>query len=153
MVYKQDEDRAKAEGPSSEELERLERLKAELLSANSSQTSGSPVGSISSSSIGCTSGGTRKKGQSPRGSKERRRSAGDEQGMMSQLNMLVRTRTDSGKQLSDLVRSVFSNTVQSSLMTCISSVSHRWSYKCCYILYFALLHYAMCSYILLLVSR
>ncbi|PNE09436.1 hypothetical protein B7P43_G00138, partial [Cryptotermes secundus] len=102
VVKPQDEDRAKAEGPSSEELERLERLKAELLSANSSQASGSPVGSISSSSIGRTSGGTRKKGLSPRGSKERRRSAGDEQGMMSQLNMLVRTRTDSGKQLSDL---------------------------------------------------
>ncbi|PSN30230.1 WD repeat-containing protein 44, partial [Blattella germanica] len=82
-----DEDRAKAEGPSSEELERLERLKAELLSAHSSQVSGSPVGSISSNSIGRTTGGTRKKGMSPRGSKERRRSAGDEQGMMSQLNI------------------------------------------------------------------
>jgi hypothetical protein len=104
MFYKQDEDRAKAEGPSSEELERLERLKAELLSANSSQASGSPAGSISSNSIGRSSGGIRKKGLSPRGSKERRRSAGDEQGMMSQLNMFVRTRTDSGKQLSDLVR-------------------------------------------------
>lgn len=124
MVYKQDEDLAKAEGPSSEELERLERLKAELLSANSSQASGSPVGSISNSSIGRTSGGTRKKGLSPRGSRERRRSAGDEQGMMSQLNMLVRTRTDSGKQLSDLVRSVFCTTIQSSLVTCILPVSH-----------------------------
>jgi hypothetical protein len=102
VVKPQDEDRAKAEGPSSEELKRLDRLKAELLSANSSQTSGSPVGSISSNSIGRTNGGTRKKGLSPRGSKERRRSAGDEQGMMSQLNMFVRTRTDSGKQLSDL---------------------------------------------------
>jgi len=102
VVKPQDEDRAKAEGPSSEELERLDRLKAELLSANSSQTSGSPVGSISSNSIGRTNGGTRKKGLSPRGSKERRRSAGDEQGIMSQLNMFVRTRTDSGKQLSDL---------------------------------------------------
>jgi len=111
----QDEDRAKAEGPSSEELKRLDRLKAELLSANSSQTSGSPVGSISSNSIGRTNGGTRKKGLSPRGSKERRRSAGDEQGMMSQLNMFVRTRTDSGKQLSDLVRSLFHST-----LTCLS---------------------------------
>lgn len=36
--------------------------------------------------------------------KERRRSAGDELGLMAQqLNMFVRTRTDSGKQLSDLV--------------------------------------------------
>ncbi|GFG30888.1 hypothetical protein Cfor_07452 [Coptotermes formosanus] len=102
VVKPQDEDRAKAEGPSSEELERLDRLKAELLSANSSQASGSSVGSISSNSIGRTNGGSRKKGPSPRGSKERRRSAGDEHGMMSQLNMFVRTRTDSGKQLSDL---------------------------------------------------
>lgn len=124
MVCKQDEDRAKAEGPSSEELERLERLKAELLSANSTQASGSPLGSISSSTTGRISGGTHKKGLSPRGSKERRRSAGDEQGMMSQLNMLVRTRTDSGKQLSDLVRSVFSSTVQSSLIACVSPVPH-----------------------------
>lgn len=44
----------------------------------------------------------RKIGLSPRNSKERRRSAGDEQGIISQLNMFVRTRTDSGKQLSDL---------------------------------------------------
>ncbi|KAL0275096.1 UNVERIFIED_CONTAM: hypothetical protein PYX00_003062 [Menopon gallinae] len=44
----------------------------------------------------------RKLGLSPKNSKERRRSAGDEQGVISQLNMLVRTRTDSGKQLSDL---------------------------------------------------
>ena len=35
--------------------------------------------------------------------KERRRSAGDEQGLMTQLNMFVRTRTDSGKQLTDMV--------------------------------------------------
>jgi hypothetical protein len=104
MFHKQDEDRAKAEGPSSEELDRLERLKADLLRANSSQTSGSPVGSISSNSTGYSSGGIRKKGLSPRGSKERRRSAGDEQGMMAQLNMFVRTRTDSGKQLSDMVK-------------------------------------------------
>lgn len=46
---------------------------------------------------------SRKLGLSPKNSKERRRSAGDEQGVISQLNMLVRTRTDSGKQLSDLV--------------------------------------------------
>jgi hypothetical protein len=74
------------------------------------------VGSISSNSIGRTNGGSRKKGPSPRGSKERRRSAGDEHGMMSQLNMFVRTRTDSGKQLSDLVRSVVCNT-----FTCLSN--------------------------------
>ncbi|XP_046671970.1 WD repeat-containing protein 44 [Homalodisca vitripennis] len=38
---------------------------------------------------------------SPRNTRERRRSAGDEQGLAHQLNMFVRTRTDSGKQLSD----------------------------------------------------
>lgn len=37
------------------------------------------------------------------GVRERRRSAGDEQGLAQQLNMFVRTRTDSGKQLSDAV--------------------------------------------------
>lgn len=46
---------------------------------------------------------SKKNSVSPKNSKERRRSAGDEQGFMSQLNMFVRTRTDSGKQLSDLV--------------------------------------------------
>lgn len=42
-------------------------------------------------------------GLSPRNCRERRRSAGDEQGLAQQLNMFVRTRTDSGKQLTDLV--------------------------------------------------
>lgn len=46
---------------------------------------------------------SKKNSTSPKNSKERRRSAGDEQGFISQLNMFVRTRTDSGKQLSDLV--------------------------------------------------
>ncbi|XP_026686590.1 WD repeat-containing protein 44-like [Diaphorina citri] len=42
-------------------------------------------------------------GLSPRPSKERRRSAGDETGLLQQsLNMFVRTRTDSGKPLSDM---------------------------------------------------
>ncbi|KAK6617035.1 hypothetical protein RUM44_005392 [Polyplax serrata] len=45
---------------------------------------------------------SKKTNVSPKNSKERRRSAGDEQGFISQLNMFVRTRTDSGKQLSDL---------------------------------------------------
>ncbi|XP_066993067.2 WD repeat-containing protein 44 isoform X2 [Anabrus simplex] len=97
-----DEDRSKAEGPSVEELERIERLKTELFSTTSSQASSSPMGSISSNSIGRGGSVSRKTGLSPRGSKERRRSAGDEHGMMSQLNMFVRTRTDSGKQLTDL---------------------------------------------------
>ncbi|GLH13600.1 Protein will die slowly [Gryllus bimaculatus] len=104
VVKPQDEDRAKAEGPSEEELVRLEKLKAELLSSEPRKPSvtGSPMSSMSSNSIGRNITAAHKLGISPRGSKERRRSAGDEQGMMSQLNMLVRTRTDSGKQLSDL---------------------------------------------------
>jgi len=93
----------KAEGPSTEELERVERMKAELLS-RSSEKSSSPLGSASSNSIGRYSLGPHKlSGMSPQGSKERRKSAGD-QDMVKQLNMFVRTRTDSGKRLTDMVR-------------------------------------------------
>jgi len=92
----------KAEGPSTEELERVERMKAELLS-RSSEKSSSPLGSASSNSIGRYSLGLHKlSGMSPQGSKERRKSAGD-QDMVKQLNMFVRTRTDSGKRLTDMV--------------------------------------------------
>lgn len=62
----------------------------------------STLGSLSSNSIGRDGGDGSRHSLSPRGSKERRRSAGDEQGMLAQLNMFVRTRTDSGKQLSDM---------------------------------------------------
>nr|CAD7406301.1 unnamed protein product [Timema poppensis] len=92
-----DEDQAKAEGPSQEELERVERLKAQLLSLRSSR---SPIGSVGTNSAGrCVP----QLGPVPRNSRERRRSAGDEMGIIPQLNMFVRTRTDSGKPLSDLV--------------------------------------------------
>ncbi|XP_076546865.1 WD repeat-containing protein 44 isoform X3 [Osmia lignaria lignaria] len=97
-----DEDKSKAEGPSTEELERLERMKAELMSIKSSDKSSSPLGSMSSNSIGRYSLGPHKlSGLSPQGSKERRKSAGD-QDMVKQLNMFVRTRTDSGKRLTDM---------------------------------------------------
>jgi len=93
----------KAEGPSTEELERVERMKAELLSRTSEKSSSSPLGSASSNSIGRYSIGPYKlSGMSPQGSKERRKSAGD-QDMVKQLNMFVRTRTDSGKRLTDMV--------------------------------------------------
>lgn len=93
----------KAEGPSTEELERVERMKAELL-GRSSEKSSSPLGSASSNSIGRYSLGPHKlSGMSPQGSKERRKSAGD-QDIVKQLNMFVRTRTDSGKRLTDMVR-------------------------------------------------
>ncbi|KAL0107612.1 hypothetical protein PUN28_014722 [Cardiocondyla obscurior] len=101
VVKPQDEDKLKAEGPSTEELERVERMKAELLS-RSSEKSSSPLGSASSNSIGRFSLGHHKlSGVSPQGSKERRKSAGD-QDMVKQLNMFVRTRTDSGKRLTDM---------------------------------------------------
>ncbi|KAJ1529621.1 hypothetical protein ONE63_006388 [Megalurothrips usitatus] len=162
VVKPQDEDRARADGPPPEELD---RVKTERMSSRSSQASNSPRGSVGSnsigrkpsilaggsndgpavsvvhpvgsgtasstsstsmrdfSSVGTGSGGKRgrstlgslssnsigresgegsRQSLSPRGSKERRRSAGDEQGMLAQLNMFVRTRTDSGKQLSDM---------------------------------------------------
>ncbi|XP_063243770.1 WD repeat-containing protein 44 [Bacillus rossius redtenbacheri] len=95
VVKPQDEEKAKAEGPSAEELARLERLKAELMSVQSSRAS-------SSASVGRGGSGGRRQDSGPRGSRERRRSAGDEQAVMSQLNMFVRTRTDSGKPLTDL---------------------------------------------------
>lgn len=79
-------------------------MKAELLSIRSSEkSSSSPLGSVSSNSIGRYSLGPHKfSGMSPQGSKERRKSAGD-QDMVKQLNMFVRTRTDSGKRLTDMV--------------------------------------------------
>lgn len=84
-------------------MERIERMKAELLSVRSSDKSSSPMGSISSNSIGRYSLGPHKlPGLSPQGSRERRKSAGD-QDMVKQLNMFVRTRTDSGKRLTDMV--------------------------------------------------
>ncbi|XP_070170582.1 WD repeat-containing protein 44 isoform X2 [Polyergus mexicanus] len=101
VVKPQDEDKLKAEGPSSEELERVARMKAELLSRTSDKSS-SPLGSVSSNSIGRYSlGPHRLSSMSPQISRERRKSAGD-QDMVKQLNMFVRTRTDSGKRLTDM---------------------------------------------------
>lgn len=104
MVKPQDEDRSKAEGPTTEEVDRIEKLKSELLNSNSKTTGSSHRGSTSGNSIGRSSLGPHHrniKSGHTRGSKERRRSAGDES-MIKQLNMFVRTRTDSGKKLSDL---------------------------------------------------
>ncbi|OXU22367.1 hypothetical protein TSAR_012017 [Trichomalopsis sarcophagae] len=98
----QDEDKAKAEGPSSEELERLAKLKAELMSAKTGDKSSNALGSIVNNSIGRHSLGPHKiTGLNPHGSRERRKSAGD-QDLVKQLNMFVRTRTDSGKRLTDM---------------------------------------------------
>lgn len=99
----QDEDKAKAEGPSSEELERLAKLKAELMSAKTGDKTCSALGSIANNSIGRHSLGPHKiTGLNPHGTRERRKSAGD-QDLVKQLNMFVRTRTDSGKRLTDMV--------------------------------------------------
>ncbi|OAD59970.1 WD repeat-containing protein 44 [Eufriesea mexicana] len=85
VVKPQDEDKSKAEGPSTEELERVEKMKAELMSVRSSDKSSSPLGSMSNNSIGRYSLGPHKlPGLSPQGSKERRKSA------------------DSGKRLTDM---------------------------------------------------
>lgn len=59
---------------------------------------------MSSHSVGGTRAGLGLRfGVSPHRSKERRKSTGDEKQLPHQLNMFVRTRTDSGKQLSDMV--------------------------------------------------
>lgn len=105
VVKPQDEDKAKAEGPSDLEMQRIERLKAELLTTNKekSQAIVRRV-SASSNSVGRGSLGphrSMKSSSGQKGSKERRRSAGDES-LVKQLNMFVRTRTDSGKKLTDM---------------------------------------------------
>lgn len=109
VVKPQDEDKSKAEGPSSEEDKRLEQLKSGLFNRRtetppnvSRNSSTYPLGSMSSNSVAGRGGTYTHLGLSPRSSRERRRSAGDEQGLAQQLNMFVRTRTDSGKQLTDL---------------------------------------------------
>lgn len=81
-------------------------MKAEILNLRSSDKSSNPYGSISSNSIGRYSlGPQRIPGMIPHGSRERRKSAGD-QDMVKQLNMFVRTRTDSGKRLTDMVSKI-----------------------------------------------
>ncbi|XKL69385.1 hypothetical protein PGB90_007154 [Kerria lacca] len=62
-----------------------------------------PLSSVSSHSVGGTRAGLGLRfGISPQRHKERRKSTGDEKQIPHQLNMFVRTRTDSGKQLSDM---------------------------------------------------
>lgn len=63
-----------------------------------------PLSSVSSHSVGGTRAGLGLRfGVSPQRNKERRKSTGDEKQLPHQLNMFVRTRTESGKQLSDMV--------------------------------------------------
>lgn len=63
-----------------------------------------PLSSVSSHSVGGTRAGLGLRfGVSPQRNKERRKSTGDEKQLPPTLNMFVRTRTDSGKQLTDMV--------------------------------------------------
>lgn len=63
-----------------------------------------PLSSVSSHSVGGARAGLGLRfGVSPHRDNERRKSTGDEKQIPHQLNMFVRTRTDSGKQLSDMV--------------------------------------------------
>lgn len=97
VVKPQDEAANKAEGPSREELERIEKIRAEIFSNNN-------VDRMSLSGTGTNSlgNGMRYSHNMAKAllSKERRKSAGDED-VLKQLNVFVRTRTDSGKKLTD----------------------------------------------------
>ncbi|XP_055589778.1 WD repeat-containing protein 44 isoform X2 [Uranotaenia lowii] len=88
----------KAEGPSREEIERVERIRQEIM-GNTASTRASLAGT-GTNSLGS---GTRYSSSLAKHihQKERRKSAGDED-MFKQLNMYVKTRTDSGKQLTDM---------------------------------------------------
>lgn len=97
VVKPQDEAFNKAEGPSKEEINRIERIRAEIL------------GTTSKDRVNFVGTGTNSLGSGMRYTsniskiqiaRERRKSAGDED-VLKQLNIYVRTRTDSGKQLSD----------------------------------------------------
>ncbi|GAB0088186.1 WD repeat-containing protein 44 [Sergentomyia squamirostris] len=98
VVKPQDEEANKAEGPPRDELERIERIRGEIMSStprergiNLSGTGTNSLGSATRYSSHMT----------PHHVKERRKSAGDEE-IIRQMNVYVRTRTDSGKVLSDL---------------------------------------------------
>lgn len=98
VVKPQDEAENKAEGPSKEELERIDKIRAEIFSTN-------PLERIHYSCTGSNSLGNgmrygKNLARAAQFAKERRKSAGDED-VLKQLNVFVRTRTDSGKKLTD----------------------------------------------------
>lgn len=97
VVKPQDEAANKAEGPSKEEIERIEKIRAEIFGTNSSERLN--LSAIGTNSLG---NGTRYGQNLSKAlwAKERRKSAGDED-VLKQLNVFVRTRTDSGKKLTD----------------------------------------------------
>lgn len=97
LVKPQDEAANKAEGPSKEEMERIERIHMEIFGKNLSERS-SLLG-IGSNSLGNETRYGHNL-QKALWMKERRKSAGDED-VLKQLNVFVRTRTGSGKKLTD----------------------------------------------------
>ncbi|XP_038111690.1 WD repeat-containing protein 44 isoform X1 [Culex quinquefasciatus] len=88
----------KAEGPSREEIERVERIRQEIMGNTASTRA-----SLSGTGTNSLGSGTRYSSSLAKHMhlKERRKSAGDED-MFKQLNIYVKTRTDSGKQLTDM---------------------------------------------------
>lgn len=120
VVKPQDEPALKAEGPSLAEIERVERIRAEILggggasgatrasSAGQSQLRSdraSIAGPLGTNSLGSgmrfSTSAARLAAGAAAAARERRKSAGDED-VLRQLNIYVRTRTDSGEQLTDL---------------------------------------------------
>lgn len=99
VVKPQDEAANKAEGPSKEEIERIEKIRAEIFGTNITQTQRLSLAGTGTNSLG---NGVRYGNSIAKAmlSKERRKSAGDED-ELKQLNVYVRTRTDSGKHLTD----------------------------------------------------
>ncbi|XP_031619589.1 WD repeat-containing protein 44 isoform X2 [Contarinia nasturtii] len=99
VVKPQDEEANKAEGPSKEELERIEKIRAEIFGTNS--TAQRPhLSATGSNSLGNGMRYGNNLAKAAQLAKERRKSAGDED-VLKQLNVFVRTRTDSGKKLTD----------------------------------------------------
>lgn len=88
----------KAEGPSREEIERVERIRQEIMGNTASTRA-----NLSGTGTNSLGSGTRYSSSLAKhmNLKERRKSAGDED-MFKQLNIYVKTRTDSGKQLTDM---------------------------------------------------
>lgn len=97
VVKPQDEAANKAEGPSKEEIQRIERIRAEIFGSTASQRLSLAGTGTNSLGNGTRYGSSIAKAMTAR---ERRKSAGDED-VLKQWNVYVRTRTDSGKHLSD----------------------------------------------------
>lgn len=98
VVKPQDEEANKAEGPSKEELERIAKVRAEIFGTSSSERV--HLACTGSNSLGNGMRYEKNFTKAAQLARERRKSAGDED-VLKQLNVFVRTRTDSGKKLTD----------------------------------------------------